>query len=115
MGLKPKRCFVCGRVFVPTNGKQICCSEECTGEYRNERDRLCWFDTNGELINIEIDDFLGDDIFISNQKLKSEPQLFDKVKTKKILSDFGINCDIPDFSTLQDLQNWKRKQLELNW
>ena len=111
MGLKPKRCFVCGRVFVPTNGKQICCSEECTGEYADIT-RYTYY--RGDMLgHQEVDDYLNDKIFISEEELKAKPSLSDKIKTKKILSDFQIECDIPDFNTLNDLNIWKHNQLKM--
>lgn len=111
MGFKPKKCFVCGRIFVPKNGKQICCNEECAKEYA---DIIRYTYYRDDMFNHqEIDDYLTDEVFISEAKLKLKPSLTDKIKVKKILSDFEIQCDIPDFDTLNDLNNWKRNQLKL--
>lgn len=113
MGLKPKKCFVCGRIFVPKVNNQICCNKECRSNYRNEFDKMCWPDTDGDMVNIEVDDFLGSDIFISNAKLRSKPYLSDKIRVRKLLSDFGINSEIPDFATFQELDDWRREQLAI--
>lgn len=111
MGLKPKKCFVCGRIFVPKVNNQICCSKECRLQYREGINKLCWRSPDGNLVNAEIDDFLGDDIFIADTKLRGKPQLSDKIRVKKLLSDFGINSEIPDFATFQELDSWRKDKL----
>lgn len=113
MGLKPKKCFVCGRIFVPNSNRQICCSKECSLQYRESRNKLYWRNPDGNMINAEVDDFLGDDIFITDSKWKNKPGLSDKICVQKILSDFGISSEIPDFATFKELDSWRKKQLEI--
>lgn len=112
MGFKPKKCFVCGRIFVPKSNSQQYCSKECSNAYRYERKRMYWDDVLQETVNVEVDDYVGDNVFISNDTLRSTPQLSDKIMTKKILSDFGIKCKIPDCSTVKELNDWKKKKIE---
>ena len=51
-------------------------------------------------------------MFISNDTLRSAPQLSDKIMTKKILSDFRIKCKIPNCNTIKELNDWKKKKVE---
>lgn len=111
MGLKPKKCFVCGRIFVPNNGKQICCCESCSAEYKKENDRLYWDVINGGFFNKEVDDYIGSDVYISTETLNSAPSLVDKIQVKKLLTDFGVKCEVPDFETVRELNSWRQSKL----
>lgn len=113
MGLKPKRCFVCGRVFVPTVNNQICCRDECTAEYKYEYKRLYWDDMLQEMVDPEIDDYIGDNVFITKEQLLSSPNLSDRIKVRRVLSDFGIKCEMPSFKTFKEMNDWKNEKLAI--
>lgn len=37
-----KRCAICGNIFVPKQGRQLCCSKKCSQKkhYQNEKKRM---------------------------------------------------------------------------
>ena len=110
MGFKPKKCFVCGRIFVPTSNAQTYCSSACSLQY--ERTKRDMFQRVGEDVkNCEIDDYLCGDVFMSEISLRDKPSLRDRIGVQKLLNDFEIKCEVPQFESRKQMNKWKWEKL----
>lgn len=49
---------------------------------------------------------------VSESKINTKPSLRDIRDTKKVLKDFEIVADIPQFKTFTELQKWQRKLIK---
>ena len=133
MGYKEKECVTCGKLFVPNSGKQIRCSE-CARIVKNERNKerlkvkkksakckMCGKEFIASRANQEFCSSTCYNTYISSsnnmidhyysrenmRKLYPNNELIKEIKV--LLCDFNINMDIPQFTTVAELENWKKK------
>lgn len=46
------------------------------------------------------------------QEMKAKPTANDMVDLEKLLLDFEIKCDLPDFKSRNEMYRWKRKTIK---
>lgn len=102
-----KRCPMCGELFFTLNSRKIFCNDDCGKRFRRASFLL---DEDSEY-DYQVDDYLGDSIYISTQELHREPTDIDRVKLYRLLVDFNIEPDIPYFPSIKKMNDWKRKQI----
>lgn len=135
MGYREKQCVTCGKTFAPNSGKQIRCSE-CAKVVKNERNKnrlkvekqikkckMCGKSfiasranqcfCNSDCYNMYISSSNNIiDCCYSHEKLRKSKPSDDLIKeVRSLLNDFNISIDIPYFSTIAELENWKKKMI----
>lgn len=108
MNKEVKVCQNCGEIFDGYNTQKYC-SHEC-----RRQGRLKTKNNYYERIyrGNDIDEYLNDDIYISENKRMLPPEKEDIADVLMLLDDFDIEIEhIPEFNTYAELCDWKNANI----
>jgi len=57
-------------------------------------------------------DFSAEELISEKELMSNKPSKSDIIHVKRILKDFGIMCEIPEFDNILKLQRWMRDKIK---
>lgn len=104
-----KQCHNCGSFFESDHHNQKYCSEECKAIKKSIQKSESYMRMYR---NCNIDDYVGDNIFLNESEIKSKPSKEAIKDMTMLLEDFGVKItDIPEFNTYSDMNSWKNEHI----